>query len=130
MIVILLIGVIGGVLSHSLRGTLDRGKEFRSKEGAKRLADILNMQIELELTKIETLFTGNTTTASSIDTGVKDCVRDSKFIPADELETFLLDGWKQPYIIKKDKQNVIVSRKPVDAEQPQSATPDPPPTTP
>ena len=36
MIVILLIGLIGGVVSYNLKGTLDKGKAFASKEGAKK----------------------------------------------------------------------------------------------
>ena len=46
MIVILLIGLIGGVLSYNLKGTLDRGKKFRTEEGMKRLKEILELEIE------------------------------------------------------------------------------------
>ncbi len=46
MIVILLIGLIGGVVSYNLKGTLDKGKAFASKEGAKKLEDILNLELQ------------------------------------------------------------------------------------
>ena len=111
MIVILLIGVIGGVLSYNLKGTLDRGKTFRTTEGVKRLTDILNIQIELESTTIAALF-GEKTTISSIDLPVKTCVQNSQFIPAGDLEAFLRDGWKVPYEISVDAGTVIVKQAP------------------
>jgi len=45
MVVIFLIGIITTVIGFNMRGSLEEGKAFKSKQGAERLADILNLQI-------------------------------------------------------------------------------------
>lgn len=101
MIVILLIGLIGGVLSYNLKGTLDRGKVFRSEEGIARLKEILELEIERGAVKADILL------GSADMPAVKDCVAKSGFIPASNLNDFLLDGWKEPYTITKNDQDEI-----------------------
>lgn len=46
MIVVLLIGIIGSVLGYNMKGSLDEGKAFKSREGAKQIRDILLMQVD------------------------------------------------------------------------------------
>ena len=94
MIVVLLIGIIGGVLSYNLKGTLDRGKKFRTEEGISRLKQILELEIEQKKYSISQLVG---TADSDI---VRKCVKDSGFIPPSNLDDFLKDGWKEPYIIR------------------------------
>ncbi len=43
MIVILLIGLIGGALAFNMRGSVDKGKVFKSDQNAARVYDILMM---------------------------------------------------------------------------------------
>jgi len=43
MIVILLIGMIGGALAFNMRGSLDKGKVFKSEQNANRVYDIVMM---------------------------------------------------------------------------------------
>lgn len=43
MLVIVIIGIIGGALAFNLRGSLDRGKEFKTKETKKKIEAILNI---------------------------------------------------------------------------------------
>lgn len=105
MIVILLIGVIGGVLSYNLKGTLSRGKEFRTKEGLKRLQEILDLEIERgAATPISLVGPANSDR-------VKACVQQSGFIADSNLDDFLQDGWKKPYHIQlsSDGKSVVVS---------------------
>ena len=103
MIVILLIGVIGGVLSYNLKGTLDRGKVFRTEEGMKRLKEILELQLE----------TGKYSRADLLGptdlSKVKECVKDSKFISSQNLDAFLKDGWNEPYIIREVDNELHIS---------------------
>ncbi|MBP7074689.1 MAG: hypothetical protein KBA81_04815 [Rhabdochlamydiaceae bacterium] len=103
MIVILLIGVIGGVLSYNLKGTLDRGKVFRTEEGMKRLKEILELQLE----------TGKYSRAdlvgSSDSPKVKECVSKSQFISPQNLDAFLKDGWNEPYIITQVDEELHIS---------------------
>jgi len=103
MIVILLIGVIGGVLSYNLKGTLDRGKKFRTEEGIKRLKEILDLQIETGPYKRSELL------GSADSLKVKECVKASGFISPDKLDEFLKDGWKEPYIITENESGLCIT---------------------
>lgn len=103
MIVILLIGVIGGVLSYNLKGTLDRGKVFRTEEGMKRLKEILELQLETgKYSRADLL--GSTDSSKA-----KECVKDSKFISPQNLDAFLKDGWNEPYIITEANNELHIS---------------------
>lgn len=93
MIVILLIGLIGGVLSYNLKGTMDRGKKFRTEEGMRRLKDILNLAVEENPDLIKQLKDAKD---ASI---VEQCVTNSGFVQKDKVKDFLLDGWSMPYTV-------------------------------
>jgi len=45
MIVILIIGIIGSVIGFNMKGSLEKAKVFKSKEGLKKVEDILNLQL-------------------------------------------------------------------------------------
>ncbi len=97
MIVVLLIGIIGGVLSYNLKGTLERGKVFRTEEGIKRLKEILDLEIERKTTTLDKLLGPNG------HKEVDKCVKASGLIAPNKIADFLLDGWKEPYIYTRDK---------------------------
>ncbi len=44
MIVILLIGMIGGALAFNMRGSMDEGKKFKTRQNIARVYDILMME--------------------------------------------------------------------------------------
>lgn len=44
MIVILLIGLIGGALAFNMRGSMDKGRVFKSEQNATRVYDALMME--------------------------------------------------------------------------------------
>lgn len=44
MIVILLIGLIGGALAYNMRGSMDKGKAFKTEQNITRIYDILMME--------------------------------------------------------------------------------------
>jgi type II secretory pathway pseudopilin PulG len=115
MIVILLIGVIGGVLSYNLKGTLERGKIFRTEEGKKRLKEIVELQIETGGSSLAE-FRGVSDSFSPI---VKECVSKSKFISPQNLEAFLKDGWNEPYIITIVNEELRISSYRYDQLKPQ-----------
>lgn len=105
MIVILLIGIIGGVLSYNLKGSLERGKKFRTDEGVKRLADILELEIERGASLAQMIGPANSPY-------VKDRVLSSGLISTTNVDEFLKDGWKEPYIIsEKDGSLHVYSYK-------------------
>ena len=110
MIVILLIGLIGGVVSYNLKGTLEKGKAFASKEGAKKLEDIINLELQQGPRKASEIAGDK----SEDRTLVKDCVLNSGLISAQQIKKFLKDGWSEFYHIKKvrgDNQVIVTSRK-------------------
>lgn len=45
MIVILLIGLIGGALAFNMRGSLDEGKAFKSKQNQEKIYNILQLTV-------------------------------------------------------------------------------------
>lgn len=45
LIVILLIGIIGGALAFNMKGSLDKGKTFKTEEGMRTIKDILQLEI-------------------------------------------------------------------------------------
>jgi len=102
MIVILLIGIIGGVLSYNLKGTLEKGKKFRTEEGKRRLQEILELEVE------RGAFTFNQLTGPDGTRQVRECVAQSGFVSPRDVDDFLCDGWKEPYVIKGSKQGLQV----------------------
>lgn len=100
MIVILLIGLIGGVVSYNLKGTLDKGKAFRSKEGLKKLQDILNLEIQIAGRR-SAEFAGK----DKLD-NVIECVKQSGLVS--NPKSFVKDGWGRPYTITTNGNSVIV----------------------
>src|SRR4051812_19988650 len=88
MIVILLIGLIGGVVSYNLKGTLDKGKAFASKEGSQKLEDILNLQLQQGPITAEDIINDK----SDDHTIAKTCVLNSGLISTKQVDKFLKDG--------------------------------------
>ncbi|HEX2580109.1 MAG TPA: prepilin-type N-terminal cleavage/methylation domain-containing protein [Rhabdochlamydiaceae bacterium] len=110
MIVILLIGLIGGVVSYNLKGTLDKGKAFASKEGAKKLEDILNLEIQQGTRKALVVARDNSDNREVVQA----CLTNSGLISSQQIKKFIKDGWGEYYTIRKVKgqeQVVVTSRR-------------------
>ncbi len=91
MIVVLLIGIIGTVLGINMKGSLDEGKAFKSREGAKQIRDILTMQVDDEDT-IRNIVEVNDQRA------IENALKASGLVA--DPEKLLVDGWGKPYIYK------------------------------
>lgn len=102
MIVILLIGLIGGVLSYNLKGTLDRGKKFRTEEGIKRLKEILDLEVARGAVAMQSLV------GAEGYKQVAQCVRESGFITPSEVDKFLTDGWGEQYRISIEQGELMI----------------------
>jgi type II secretory pathway pseudopilin PulG len=89
MIVILLIGLITGVVSYNLKGTLDKGKAFASDEGAKKLVQDRSDEREV----------------------VRAVVLNSGLISARQVDKFLKDGWNEYFNIRRERDQVVVSSR-------------------
>jgi len=83
MVVVLLIGLIGGALAFNMRGSIDKGKIFKTEQNIQRVQDTLMMENAANGTPLEDLVEnpGNYLKYSPL---IKD--------PA----TVLKDGWGKP----------------------------------
>ena len=45
MIVIFLIGLVGGAIGYNMKGSLDKGREFKTRESIRQVTDILLLQV-------------------------------------------------------------------------------------
>ena len=114
MIVILLIGLIGGVVSYNLKGTLDKGKAFASKEGAKKLEDILNLEIQQGSRSPQEIAQELVQDKTDTREAVRAMVLNSGLISRQQIDKFLKDGWGEFYTIRRDKDQVTVESRKLD----------------
>ena len=96
MIVILLIGVISSVVGYNMKGSLDKGKAFKSKQGAAKIKEILEFEVidkglafkDFVGTKTDPEKYVDHLLASGLFKEKKDC----------------LDGWGNPYVVTIEKK--------------------------
>jgi type II secretory pathway pseudopilin PulG len=98
MIVLLLIGLIGGALAFNMRGSVDKGRLFKTEQNCTRVADALNFayasgEITLhDITNMET---------------VRSILARSPFIK--DIEATLKDGWGNPLEIRVVEEEIVVA---------------------
>ena len=94
MIVIVLIGLIGSVIGVNMKGSLEEGKAFKTRQAQEQIADILMLEVAR---------------GSSIDEIIGD---PGKFLELSGLvkngKTFCKDGWGEIFEIKKAPGDKIV----------------------
>jgi len=100
MIVIFLISIIGGVLGYNMKGSLEKGRAFKTQQAKKQIKDILL----LEYAKGEK-------TAEEIQENPKKILKNSGLVK--NAEKLLKDGWNQPFKItyKKGEDTYKISSK-------------------
>jgi hypothetical protein len=86
MIVILLITLIGGVLGYNMKGSLEKGKIFRSRQAEEQLHDMLLLAL------------AEGKTAKEIESDPEAALKDLKL--AKNPGKLLKDGWGSPFEIK------------------------------
>ncbi len=99
MIVILLIGLISSVVGYNMKGSLDKGKAFKSKQGAAKIQEILQFEAidkGIELKEFITKDAPRRYVDYLVESGLfkdeKDC----------------LDGWGKPYDISVKGEDLVV----------------------
>ncbi len=103
MIVILLIGLIGGVVSYNLKGSLEKGKRFRSKEGAQKLEDILNLELQSSSRwSVDDFMKSNPKREEKL----AECIAHSGLVS--NAKEFIRDGWGELYSIRARKKDQTV----------------------
>ena len=86
MIVILLITLVGGVLGYNMKGSLDKGKVFRSQQAKAQLHDMLLLAL------------AEGKKASEIEADPEKVLEDLKL--AKDPKALLYDGWGSPFVVK------------------------------
>jgi general secretion pathway protein G len=95
MIVIFLIGLIGSIIGYNMKGSMDEGRAFKTKQAQARLRDIL----ELEMAK----------GASAADVNNSDKRKDLLTASgiAKNPEKLLKDGWGNAFDISAEEDGTI-----------------------
>lgn len=99
MIVILLIGIIGGALAFNMKGSLDRGRAFKTEQAALRIHDILSLAIAEGSVKLEDV----PTTWHTVIARSPLCSKSS------DLEH---DGWGHPFQVTVQNGEIHVTSGP------------------
>ncbi len=94
MIVIFLIGLISAVVGYNMKGSLDKGREFKTSQAMEQIKNILLLEIEEGCS-----FTDLQKDAEKI-------LKDSNL--AKDPKALLKDGWNQNFIITYKDGDVIV----------------------
>lgn len=95
MIVILLISLIGGAIGYNVKGSLKKGKEFKSKQAKAQLEDILELCLQEGKTPTEIL---RDTTKTLRESGL-----------AKDPDSLLKDGFGRPFeITYDDKKHTFI----------------------
>lgn len=93
MIVIFLIGLIGGVVGYNMKGSLDRGRSFKTDQQASRIAEVL--ELEMNTQRLE---------PKQIEEDPKTTLVNSGLFKG-EKEDLLKDGWGQEMVVKWNKKD-------------------------
>lgn len=98
MIVIVLIGLIGSVLGFSMKGSLDKGKVFKTERAIQLIEDTLMLEV------------AKGAPIKDVIDHAETYLRDSGMVK--NVENILKDGWGVPFVIdKKDDQTIFVTSK-------------------
>ncbi len=92
MIVILLIGLIGGALAFNMRGSMDKGKVFKSEQNVSRVYDALMME-----------YAKGTQSIPDIINRSRTILQDSPLVK--DVDKVLKDGWGENLQIVAEGDN-------------------------
>lgn len=98
MIVIVLIGLISGVLGFSMKGSLDKGKVFKTERAIQLIEDTLMLEVAKGASITEVIDKAEAYLEKS------GMVKNT--------ESILKDGWGEPFnIVQKGDQIVVTSKR-------------------
>jgi len=96
MIVIFIIGIIGSVVGYNMRGSLDQGKAFKTKEAISKVYNIV--QMEMSSKEIDELAGSD---SDAIRGKVTEVLKSSGFVS--KPDHLVEDGWKEPLVFTVEK---------------------------
>ncbi len=97
MIVIVLIGLIGSVVGVNMKGSLDEGKAFKTRQAKEQIADILMLEV------------ARGAPMEKVIKEPKKYLADSGLVK--KPDDFVKDGWGVPFDIREDEDipgNIVV----------------------
>jgi type II secretory pathway pseudopilin PulG len=98
MIVIVLIGLIGSVIGFNMKGSLDEGRAFKTRQAQEQIKDILMLEV------------ARGTPIDDVIENREQYLANSGLVK--KAKDFLKDGWGQDFEVKADgraNSNIIVS---------------------
>jgi len=90
MVVIFIIGIVGSVIGYNMRGSLSKGKEFKTARSAEKLQEILTL--ECDLNNIDP------TTKEWSSTVVKNVLKNSGLVK--DVDALMKDGWGEKFKVE------------------------------
>jgi general secretion pathway protein G len=94
MIVIFIIGIIGSVVGYNMRGSLDNGRAFKTKEGMRKLYEIVQLE------------SNDLVDDGHLDIKIKQLLKNSNFVR--KVDDLMKDGWGEEYRIELEKGDIRV----------------------
>lgn len=94
MIVIFLIGIIGSVIGYNMKGSLEKGKVFRTEQAMQKIEDAVDLL----------LAEGNFTPQDIQDNLAKAIEKTHLF---KEPKKIVLDGWGDPFVVNIDDNGAV-----------------------
>ncbi|MDN3508879.1 MAG: prepilin-type N-terminal cleavage/methylation domain-containing protein [Candidatus Neptunochlamydia sp.] len=104
MIVIFIIGIIGSVIGYNMRGSLDKGKAFKTKEGSRKLYEIV---------QLESAQTGMLKDAGNLPDGIATMLKSSGLVK--NVKELMRDGWGNEYQFSIEKGDLRFRSEKYDA---------------
>lgn len=116
MIVILIIGFITGVVGYNVKGSLEKGKGFKTKQAALRIKEILSLEMA----------EGNAD-SNYIGTQWPTYLKNSAFVK--DLDSLKKDAWGNPFVViyEPTSGDIVVTSSKLDAQGDIIAVPKPNP---
>ncbi len=95
MIVIFLIGIIGSVIGYNMKGSLEKGKVFKTERAIEQVTDILSLEIAQGANPKEV-----------VDHAVE-FLKKSRIVK--KPESLIIDGWGTPLNVQFENGEIVVT---------------------
>jgi len=129
MIVIVIIGIVGSVVGYNMRGSLDQGRAFKTKEAARKLYEIILLEdASMPFSSaIDTTSLAHTKDSDAICAIVQEIVQKSKLVrrPKELVRdgwgiffTFTYDTEKEEVRFSSEKYDAYCAKKGIQTEYP------------
>ncbi len=95
MVVIFIIGIIGSVVGYNMRGSMKKGKEFKTARAAEKLKEILLLECDLN--------NDDPSTITWNEDEVRNRLRKSGMVK--DIDSLMKDGWGEAFVISYNTEN-------------------------